>query len=132
MTGAILMLVDPNLDEAIATGLEPRWSMFLEYWLSLGKRLKRLPSRQDIDPAHMPMRLLPNVFLVDVIHAANGTAQTRFCCRLIGAEIGYVEKLRMGVYLDDTYDVERLREIEEHYRDAMRGYIHRYALMNVR
>lgn len=55
-----------------------------EYWQSKC-RLGTLPGRQDIDPAEMPPRLLPNILLVGVEPSIRGNYTFHF--RLIGTNI---------------------------------------------
>jgi hypothetical protein len=83
----------PRFDSEIAaTGLVLKLE---EYWRSV--RLGRaMPARRDIDPAGM-RRLLPNVFLLDVIDRA------RFRWRLVGTKIGDLEQVEhTGRWLEET------------------------------
>jgi hypothetical protein len=83
----------PRFDSEIAaTGLVLKLE---DYWRSV-RRGRAMPARRDIEPAGM-RRLLPNVFLIDVIDRA------RFRWRLAGTKIGDLEQVEhTGKWLDDT------------------------------
>jgi hypothetical protein len=67
-----------------------------EYWRSLLAG-RPMPARSDIDPAALG-RLLPNIFLIDVIGRPS-----RFRWRLVGTAIGAAERCEYtGKWLDET------------------------------
>jgi len=83
-------LVDPDL----------RLKEFYRYWRGrCGERA--MPRRADIDPVDMPPRLLPNLFLADVVEGG-----ARFRYRLVGTELvnmlgwdptgGYVDEINQS------------------------------------
>ena len=79
--------------EVAATGLVHKLQ---EYWHSVLDG-RPMPSRRDIDPAGM-RRLLPHVFLIDVIGQPPG-----FRWRLVGTRIGDVERRELtGKSLEET------------------------------
>ena len=82
----------PRFDSEIAaSGLVLRLD---DYWHSV-RQGRAMPARRDIDPTGM-RRLLPNVFLLDVI-------DRRFRWRLAGTRIGDLEHgEHTGKWLDDT------------------------------
>ena len=82
----------PRFDSEIAaSGLVLKLD---DYWHSV-RQGRAMPARQDIDPAGM-RRLLPNVFLIDVI-------DRRFRWRLVGTRIGDLEHgEHTGKWLEDT------------------------------
>jgi hypothetical protein len=84
----------PRLDsEVTASGLTLKLEL---YWRSL-LRNRLMPARRDIDPAAM-RRLLPNVFLLDLIGLP-----PRFRWRLAGTRIGDFERSEFtGLWLDET------------------------------
>lgn len=84
----------PRFDSEIAaTGLVLKLE---EYWRSV-RQGRAMPARRDIDPAGM-RRLLPNVFLIDVIGRP-----ARFRWRLAGTRIGDLEQgEHTGKWLEDT------------------------------
>ena len=84
----------PTLDsELAATGLTLKLE---EYWHSV-RHGRLMPAREDIDPAGM-RRLLPNVFLLDVVDRP-----ARFRWRLAGTRIGDLENAEhTGKWLEET------------------------------
>ena len=60
-----------------------------------------MPRRADIDPLDLPVDLLPNVFLVDVVREV-GAPAPRFRFRLLGTAITTRETVRPGQFLDDS------------------------------
>lgn len=79
----------------------------------------RLPSRRDIDPVEIP-RLLPNLFLLDVI--AGPPARYRF--RLVGTRIAQVEGEHRGRYLDEYTELNKNPAVLRQYDDACGGVIY--------
>ena len=54
---------------------------FYDFWASL-RGNRAMPSRQDVDPLHIPPEFLPNLMLIDVLHAPR-----RYRYRLIGTHV---------------------------------------------
>lgn len=92
--------LDAQTRDWIARNPDRRWALLLEYWNHLVQRLGRLPKRSEVDPLELPARLLPNVFLVDVVRGP-GAPAPRFRFRLLGSAITARETIRPGHYLDD-------------------------------
>jgi len=109
--------LDANADQWIATNPDRRWALLLEYWNGLAQRLGRLPKRTEVDPLELPGGLLPNIFLVDVVRAANAP-ELRFRFRLLGAAISERETVRPGQYLDD-YRGDTPAEMTRQYVDCL-------------
>src|ERR1700733_6159734 len=84
----------PCIDSEIAaTGLTLKLE---EYWRSVLQN-RAMPARRDIDPADL-RRLLPNIFLLDVVERG-----TRFRWRLVGTRIGDLERGKhTGKWVQDT------------------------------
>ncbi|MEI9982068.1 MAG: PAS domain-containing protein [Aliidongia sp.] len=84
----------PCIDSEIAaTGLTLKVE---EYWRSVLQG-RSMPARRDIDPADL-RRLLPNIFLLDVVERG-----TRFRWRLVGTRIGDLERgEHTGKWVQDT------------------------------
>jgi hypothetical protein len=84
----------PSLDsEIVPTGLTVKLE---EYWRSVLNG-RTMPARSDIDPAGM-RRLLPHVFLIDVVDRP-----PRFRWRLVGTRIGDMEHAEYtGKWLEET------------------------------
>jgi len=60
---------------------DPDLIRFYDYWTGLrGDRV--MPSRQDVDPLHIPPEFLPNLMLIDVLHPPR-----RYRYRLIGTQV---------------------------------------------
>ncbi|HEY3145195.1 MAG TPA: PAS domain-containing protein [Dongiaceae bacterium] len=93
--------LDARAQHWIATNSGRRWALLLEYWNRLAQRLGRMPKRVEIDPLDLPVDLLPNIFLVDVVREA-GAAAPRFRFRLLGTAITARETVRPGQYLDES------------------------------
>lgn len=108
--------LDPAAGQWIASNADRRWALLLEYWNHLAQRLDRLPKRAEIDPVDLPIGLLPNVFLVDVVRV--DVAQPRFRFRLLGAAITARERVRSGQYLDD-YQSETPDDMTRQYLDCL-------------
>jgi hypothetical protein len=88
-----------------AVALDERLATFLAYWQS--KRDGRaMPRRTDIDPAEMPPRLLPFLYLTDVIDAG-----ARFRYRLMGTGAASAVRADLtGRYLDELTEAGRYRD----------------------
>ena len=93
--------LDARAQHWIVTNSDRRWVLLLEYWNRLAQRLGRMPRRVEIDPLDLPVELLPNIFLVDVVREA-GAAAPRFRFRLLGTAITARETVRPGDYLDQS------------------------------
>ncbi len=98
----------------IASNPDRRWALLLEYWNRLAQRLSRLPKRIEVDPLELPVGLLPNVFLVDVVRVA-GAPPPRFRFRLLGAAITERETVKPGQYLDDLQKLQASDEMTRQY-----------------
>lgn len=94
--------LDPAAARWIAANPDRRWAVLLEYWTRLAERLNRLPKRTEVDPLDLPVELLPNIFLMDVVRQADAVPRFRF--RLLGTAITARERVRPGQYLDDYRD----------------------------
>jgi hypothetical protein len=108
--------LDPAAGQWIASNADRRWALLLEYWNHLAQRLGRLPKRAEIDPVDLPVGLLPNVFLAEVVRV--DVAQPRFRFRLLGAAITARERVRSGQYLDD-YQSEIPDDMTRQYLDCL-------------
>jgi hypothetical protein len=84
---------------------DARLSEFYRYWRGrCGGR--PMPGRADVDPVDMPPRLLPNLFLTDVL---DGGARFRY--RLVGTEIVRVLGWDpTGGYVDEINQSPRYRD----------------------
>jgi hypothetical protein len=96
--------LDPAAGQWIAANADRRWAVLLDYWKRLVQRLGRLPKRAEVDPLELPVELLPNIFLVDVVRAPDLAPRFRF--RLLGTAITARERVKPGQYLDE-YRSER-------------------------
>jgi hypothetical protein len=79
----------------------------------------RLPSRRHIDATEIP-RLLPNLFLLDVVPGP----PTRYRFRLVGTRIAQVEGEHRGRYLDEYTELNENPAVLRQYEDACRGVIY--------
>ena len=95
----MLIELESAASEWIAANSDRRWEVLLEYWSQLAQRLGRLPKRAEVDPLELPVELLPNIFLVDVVRAEGAPPRFRF--RLLGSAITTRERVKPGQYLDD-------------------------------
>lgn len=87
-----------HADIILAQDLHPRVRAVVAHWATMGQE-DRLPGRQDLDPCAIP-RLLPNVWLVDIEHAAG----LRFRYRLAGTRITRAfSEDPTGRYLDEVH-----------------------------
>lgn len=109
--------LDPAAGQWIASNADRRWALLLEYWNHLAQRLDRLPKRAEIDPVDLPVGLLPNIFLVDVVRAEGEAPRFRF--RLLGAAITARERVRPGQYLDEYSTAKKPDEMLRHYLDCL-------------
>lgn len=117
-TGGIA--VDADTRRLIAADTEPRWGRFLRTWEALAAAKGRYPSRSEVDPAALGAKLLPSVFLVDVLDRP-GDAVPRFRFRLLGQAILDRESTRAGDYLDALGAAAEIAKIERHYLDCIDG-----------
>ena len=112
--------VDKAATDWIASYPDRRWQQLLDYWQTLVDTSGRLPRRGEIDPTALPPNLLPNIFLVDVVRAADGTPP-RFRFRLLGSAIVDRESTKVGQYVDQLGTVAETTEMLSHYRDCLAG-----------
>jgi hypothetical protein len=76
--------------------LDARLEDFLGYWRRV-RGDRAMPRRADVDPAEIPRRLLPNLFLTDVV---DGGARFRY--RLVGTEaVRAIGAEPTGRYVDE-------------------------------
>ena len=113
----MLVELDPAAGQWIASSADRRWALLLEYWNHLAQRLDRLPKRVEIDPVDLPVGLLPNIFLVDVVRADG--ARPRFRFRLLGAAITARERVRPGQFLDEYRTETTPDDMARHYLDCL-------------
>ena len=111
-----MLELDPGAAQWIADSPDRRWAVLLEYWDRLARYNNRLPKRAEIDPLELPVELLPNIFLVDVVRE-EGTAP-RFRFRLLGTAITARERVKAGQYLDD-YRSDIPDEMTRQYLDCL-------------
>jgi hypothetical protein len=114
--------LDPAARREIESGHEPLWGQFLRTWESLATAIGRYPARTDIDPTALGAKLLPHVFLVDVL-AKPGAKAPRFRFRLLGQSIIDREPTRSGDFLDQLGTTADVAEIEAHYVACLDGRI---------
>jgi hypothetical protein len=114
------VFIDAATRREIDSGQQPLWGQFLRAWEALVTAKRRYPTRAEIDPAALGAKLLPNVFLVDVIHAS-GAPSLRFRYRLLGQAIIDREPARAGVFLDEIGATADIAAIEEHYIRCLDG-----------
>jgi hypothetical protein len=112
----LFLELDPAAARWIAANPDRRWAMLLDYWTRLAERLNRLPKRGEVDPLDLPVRLLPNIFLMDVVRQADAAPRFRF--RLLGTAITARERVRPGQYLDDYRD-DIPEEMTRQYLDCL-------------
>jgi hypothetical protein len=110
----LFLELDAHAQHWIATNPDRRWALLLEYWNRLAQRLSRMPRRGDIDPLDLPVDLLPNVFLVDVVREA-GAPAPRFRFRLLGTAITARETVRPGQFLDESLKGKTPNDITPQY-----------------
>ena len=109
--------LDPAAGQWIAANADRRWALLLEYWNHLAQRLDRLPRRAEVDPVDLPVGLLPNIFLVDVVRADGAPPRFRF--RLLGSAITARERVRPGQYLDEYLTDKATDDMAGHYLDCL-------------
>jgi hypothetical protein len=114
--------VDPAARREIEAGQEPLWGQFLRIWESLATAKGRYPGRTDVDPTVLGAKLLPNVFLVDVLPTP-GLKAPRFRFRLLGQAIIEREPTRSGDFLDQIGSTADVTAISEHYLACLDGRI---------
>jgi hypothetical protein len=114
--------IDPAARREIESGVEPFWGQFLRTWESLAAAKGRYPARNEIDPAALGAKLLPNIFLVDVVETP-GLSAPRFRYRLLGQAIIDREPTRAGAYVDEIGASADIVAIEHHYIGALEGKI---------
>jgi hypothetical protein len=90
---------------------------FYEYWVRTAAG-RAMPARADIDPLDIP-RLLPNVFLMDVVP---GTPR-RFRFRLVGTRIAELEGEMTDRFLDEFVPGAAAAAMSRHYDEATEGRI---------
>ena len=114
------VFIDPAARREIETRREPLWGQFLRTWESLAAAKGRYPARAEIDPTALGAKLLPNVFMVDVIAAPDRKAP-RFRFRLLGQAIIDREPTRSGDYLDQIGATADVAAIAEQYLACLDG-----------
>jgi hypothetical protein len=114
--------IDPAARREIESGAEPLWGQFFRTWESLVAAKGRYPARNEIDPAALGAKLLPNVFLVDVVETP-GLSAPRFRYRLIGQAIIDREPTRAGAYVDEIGASADIVAIEHQYMGCLEGKI---------
>jgi hypothetical protein len=114
--------IEPATRRAIESGTEPLWGQFLRTWESLVAAKGRYPARNEIDPAALGAKLLPNVFLVDVVETPGLTAP-RFRYRLLGQAIIDREPTRSGDFVDEIGTSADIVAVEHHYIGCLEGKI---------
>jgi hypothetical protein len=112
--------IDPAARREIDSAAEPLWGQFLRTWESLAAAKGRYPARSEIDPAALGAKLLPNVFLVDVVDTPGLTAP-RFRYRLLGQAIIEREPTRPGAHVDEIGTTADIVAIENHYIGCLEG-----------
>ena len=112
--------IDPAARREIESGAEPLWGQLLRTWECLAAAKGRYPARSEIDPAALGAKLLPNVFLVDVVEEKGRTAP-RFRYRLLGQAIVEREPTRAGAFVDEIGATADIVAIENHYIGALEG-----------
>ncbi len=104
--------------------LSPLGREFLLYWHDKcpdSASDSSFPTRADISPEEIP-RLLPYVFMVDVLEVEEGELDFRF--RLVGTAIVDIEGEHTGRKLSDMFsDRAAYRVLWRQYRDAAAGKI---------
>jgi hypothetical protein len=113
----LLIEVDSASGEWIAINPDRRWGVLLAYWNNLAQRLGRLPKRAEVDPLELPVELLPNIFLLDVVRAEGAPPRFRF--RLLGSAITARERVKPGQYLDD-YQSDIPDDMTRQYLDCLK------------
>lgn len=91
---------------------EPVLLQAVSYWQKLA--INGTPSRRAIDPVELGARILPHVFLADVL-----TGEPRFIFRLAGSAIEREFGFLKGRTLDDLNLGTELQQIKNQYNDAI-------------
>ncbi len=92
------MEVEGTFDPGL-TVKSDRLAEVLAYWRGV-RGQRTMPSRQDIDPLHLPPYLLPHLELIDVM----SQPELRFRWRLIGTHVtASVGRDMTGQYFDEIY-----------------------------
>jgi hypothetical protein len=112
--------IDPAARREIESGAEPSWGQLLRTWESVAAAKGRYPARTEIDPVALGVKLLPNVFLVDVVETP-GLSAPRFRYRLLGQAIIDREPTRAGAYVDEIGATADIVAIEHQYISALEG-----------
>ena len=112
----MFLQLDPGAARWIADNPDRRWALLLEYWNRLAQHHNRLPKRAEVDPLELPVELLPNIFLVDVVRGEG--AEPRFRFRLLGTAITARERVKAGQYLDD-YRSDTPGDMTRQYLDCL-------------
>lgn len=110
-----------GLRQALADRRDCRCQQLFDYWLALANARQALPSRQTIDPLQMPRRLIPNLFMTEVVYETDNQSRYRF--RLLGQEISEREYIRPGDYVHELGGKHGVESLEPHYRDCLQGRI---------
>jgi len=105
---------------SFATQPDSRVDKFLAYWAGLATARGAYPGRTDLDPIGMDVRLLPNLFIVEILKSEDG--RHRFRYRLLGATIIEFELAKAGKHLDEITNRD-VSDIEQHYEAAANGCI---------
>jgi hypothetical protein len=112
--------IAPETRRLIDSSEAPQLGALLRIWESLAAEKGRYPARHEIDPALLGPKLLPNVFLVDVVPTP-GRPAPRFRFRLLGQAIIEREPTRPGTFVDQLGPNADLVAIEQQYVDAFAG-----------
>jgi|SRR5687767_6304529 len=118
--------VDQDSLDLINHGPDMRYRKVLQYWSALAMERGGYPARRQIDPVALGGILLPNLFLIDIVHEP-GRVVPRFRVRLAGEAILRRVLVHSGDFLDDVVDNvtpgATLPEITRHYLDTIEGRI---------
>jgi hypothetical protein len=110
----LFLELDADAGQWIADNPDRRWSLLLAYWNRLAEGAGRMPRRAEIDPLDLPVELLPNIFLVDVVRDA-GLPAPRFRFRLLGTAITARETVKPGQHLDENPPSKAIDEMTRQY-----------------
>lgn len=117
--GADLHRTDQRAWREADAPLSPLGKEFLAYWHGKCLPAGGFPTRADIAPDEI-LRLLPYVFMVDVLQAAPGGLDFRF--RLVGTAIMEVEGEHTGLLLSEMFpDRDVYAVLWRQYCDAAAG-----------
>jgi hypothetical protein len=112
--------LDPSTRREIESETEPLWGQLLRTWECLAAAKGRYPARSEIDPAVLGAKLLPNIFLVDVVNTP-GLSAPRFRYRLLGQAVIEREPTRSGDFVDEIGATADIVAIENHYIGCLEG-----------